>query len=1752
MKLRNNFLFLTIFVFLIMISSGIVFAEDSALPSVATGEVSGDIEIASENPFAAGVTDGELAYEIPENVSEIKSAYAVVNSYSGSGKPEYGLTTNISLTAGNTTEVLEYANLTFDNNTANDPVVYPITGFTSKQYSDYQTLVDITNNIKGLSAGDSITISVNNTELTGYKFDGRIKLIALIFAYDDYDNDKISYWLNIGQAWTKGTLSTIFNTKDFDDYCDDVTLESISLSSSDAKSYELNGKALADPIQEKGNNFIYDVWNITDNFEPGEDTNFTYTSSNASTYASYKSVIQLLKINTPEKYSISATIAPEYKYDTAVYAGVENTLKITVNNGNRDFNGSVKLFIEDEEIASGNLSIGAGESAEIELIDTTIRPINETTVNGANNTLVDYILNIVDADGGVLNSTNVSYKVLYDGYLAKDKEYPGPNVGLREISFTGDYFYLITDAYSAGGATNRTDEYDVDLMDGTVNTALLYVPYNWDKNIIGDFNTWNTTFNNQIISPIASYRDQSNLGSSAKYGYGLVVYDVSDLVVDGINTFEFNKTAGNAAVYPTNLIIFTNNDESTFKTAYISEEADLLSTDYNKNVAPSFNTPFNVVDGNATLYVFAASAQSGEGNLMVNDKEYTDVWNGTSQSLEMFMTDADVISDIINVYFEATGSTILGLHQMVVVESDFVSVINDLKPEYSGTVYAGVENNLTLTVTNEASKLENATVDVLVDGDKLESYDIDSLATAESKIIAVIDPTIRPVTAQTVNGNDNEKVNYTVIIKDADGNIIDETDYTFVVLYNGYLGKDFEYPKAEPNLRQFSITGDVIVLTTEEYSAGGATNRTDEFEVDLENGTVNTALLYVSYNWDKVLDSDFNSWNTTFNGQTIAPIASYRDQSNLGTTYAKYGYGLVVYNVTDYVVDGLNTFGLNKNAGNSAVYPSNLIVLTDKNNSTTLKAAYIYEEADLLSKSYNKNLDAGFNTFLNAGDHNATLFVFAASAQSGEGNLIINGENYTDIWNGTSNSLEMYNTTVNGPDVNIYFEATGATILGLHQLVVVEDPIYLVHNNLKPEYADTIYAGVENNLTLTVTNEAAPLENVSVIVYLNEDKLSSFVIDSLAMGESNVTLVVDSTIRPVTAQTVNGNNNEKVNYTVIIKDAEGNVIDYTDYSFVVLYNGYLGKDFEYPKAEPNLREITVTGDVIVLTTEDYSAGSATNRTDVFEVDLENGTVNTALLYVSYNWDKVLDSDYNSWNTTFNGQTIAPMASYRDQSNLGTTYAKYGYGLVVYDVTAFVVDGLNTFELNKTAGNSAVYPSNLIVLTDKDDATTLKTVYIYEEADLLSKSYNKNLDAGFNTSFNVVDGNATLFVFAASAQSGEGNLFINGENYTDVWNGTSSSLEMFMADVNGTDIAVYFEATGATILGLHQMVIVEQENILLIQAPDVEKYYNGTERFVVTVTNFQGNPVVNQSVNITINGRTYTKNTDENGTASIALGLNSGVYNVTTAIDNNTFVESVVTILSTVNGTDVVKMYGNATQYYATFLDSDGKYLADGTTVKFNINGVMYERKVSGNKSLAKLNINLPAGEYVITAMNPVTGEKAANNITVLSTITENKDITKFYKNATQYTVKIIGEDGNVVGAGELVTFNVNGVFYTRETNEFGIAKLNINLPPGDYVITAEYKECKVSNDIKVLNVLTADDISMKYQDGTQFVETLVDGQGKPYAQQTIRFNINGVFYNKVTDSFGQAKLNINLLPGEYIITSSYNGLNTANKITITA
>ncbi len=335
----------------------------------------------------------------------------------------------------------------------------------------------------------------------------------------------------------------------------------------------------------------------------------------------------------------------------------------------------------------------------------------------------------------------------------------------------------------------------------------------------------------------------------------------------------------------------------------------------------------------------------------------------------------------------------------------------------------------------------------------------------------------------------------------------------------------------------------------------------------------------------------------------------------------------------------------------------------------------------------------------------------------------------------------------------------------------------------------------------------------------------------------------------------------------------------------------------------------------------------------------------------------------------------------------------------------------------------------------------------------------------------------------------------------------------------------------------------------IDAPDVTKYYGGSQRFVATVYDKNNSPLKNATVKITVNGKTYEKTTDDNGQASIALGLNSGEYNVTTQCGEFK-TKSTVTIKDTIIAGDFTKMYRNATQYEGTFLDSNGKPLAKDTQVEFNINGVFYKRNTDDN-GIARMNINLNPGEYILTAKNPSTGENHKTAITVLPTITENYDLTKYFKNDSHYRVRLLDEKGNPVGKNVSIEFNINGVFYKRYSDENGYVNMNINLPPGKYIITANYNGLRASNSITVKPVLTASDVNMKYQDGTQFKAKLVDGTGKAYANQKIIFNINGVFYNKITDDEGIASLNINLMAGKYIITSAYaNGASASNTITI--
>ena len=477
-----------------------------------------------------------------------------------------------------------------------------------------------------------------------------------------------------------------------------------------------------------------------------------------------------------------------------------------------------------------------------------------------------------------------------------------------------------------------------------------------------------------------------------------------------------------------------------------------------------------------------------------------------------------------------------------------------------------------------------------------------------------------------------------------------------------------------------------------------------------------------------------------------------------------------------------------------------------------------------------------------------------------------------------------------------------------------------------------------------------------------------------------------------------------------------------------------------------------------------------------------------------------------------------------------------------DRVVSLVDGKASFVISDLAVGS--YTFNVKYFgDDKYNSVSNKTTVNVNAVPRITPVMNINAKKDI-----LVGENLTIDVILPSDATGDVNI---GSKIVSLINGKASFVISDLAVGTHTFTVKYSGDEKYNPTNNNTVVNVNEKKTVNLTVPDVSKYYKGPERLNIYLTDSNGNPIVNETVTIVINGMTYNRPTDKNGVASMALGLNSGVYDVTTSAKGET-VKSFVTIKTTVNGTDITKIYRNGTQYYATFLDSEGKYLANGTAVRFNINGVLYDRQVSGNKGLARLNLNLEQGKYILTAMNLVTGENTANNITIIPKLVENKDLTKYYRNDSQYTVKVLGGDGKAVGAGVTVTFNINGVFYQRQTNASGIAKLSINLNPGDYIITAEYGGSMVSNKVKVLPVLSANDLIKKYGEPKAFEAKLVDGTGKAYVGQNMQFNINGVFYTRVTDGEGIAKLNINLMPGQYIITSMYGYAAISNTVIVTS
>ena len=122
---------------------------------------------------------------------------------------------------------------------------------------------------------------------------------------------------------------------------------------------------------------------------------------------------------------------------------------------------------------------------------------------------------------------------------------------------------------------------------------------------------------------------------------------------------------------------------------------------------------------------------------------------------------------------------------------------------------------------------------------------------------------------------------------------------------------------------------------------------------------------------------------------------------------------------------------------------------------------------------------------------------------------------------------------------------------------------------------------------------------------------------------------------------------------------------------------------------------------------------------------------------------------------------------------------------------------------------------------------------------------------------------------------------------------------------------------------------------------------------------------------------------------------------------------------------------------------------DNRLIRSSIEKPVYKEK------LRMRSYGTPCGEdkVFLEIKKKYNGIVNTNQIWIYNMAVNMDAVNETVKKGTAFYVKLIDVNGNAISGGQ-VSFKINGVSYIRSVNETGYAKLNINLRPGTYILTA--------------------------------------------------------------------------------------------------
>jgi PKD repeat protein len=270
-----------------------VSAGPKRLTTVQTGTVSGDLYVGAfqtipwSSQYSYAGTTFEQTFALP-TFTNVQWARLYTEIYASGTDNRYGNATVSFAGDGSTYSTLGDETLATAATSAAD--VYPVNNHIDRQYSDYRLWYDVTGLITSQNPKAKV-VTANSTT----NFDGRIKTVVLVVAYNDGGTDTVQYWVNDGHDYqaSSGTgITTTFGSSATPATIVSASMHNVALSSRDAV-YNFTTSTtnpIANTPGTSNPSFETNVWDVTSYMTAGTDSSLEYVPNGGS----YKTILATL------------------------------------------------------------------------------------------------------------------------------------------------------------------------------------------------------------------------------------------------------------------------------------------------------------------------------------------------------------------------------------------------------------------------------------------------------------------------------------------------------------------------------------------------------------------------------------------------------------------------------------------------------------------------------------------------------------------------------------------------------------------------------------------------------------------------------------------------------------------------------------------------------------------------------------------------------------------------------------------------------------------------------------------------------------------------------------------------------------------------------------------------------------------------------------------------------------------------------------------------------------------------------------------------------------------------------------------------------------------------------------------------------------------------------------------------------------------------------------------------------------------